>query len=390
MKPLAQDFTVIARSPERLTFVMEPGLIKLPSGRLLATFPYLDPRQKNRQLPDWFNLYVSDDGGASWRRQGSLDLVIGMPFVVEGHLYMLGNRRGRRDIVITRSDDEGETWTPLTTLFRGQYWNCPTGFVIKNGFLYRATGGSQGSGRETLVIACDLSKDLLDPAAWRISNRLLYPGTPPELAREGKVRGGHWLEPNVVEVKGRLYVLSTVKITSESGWTTPGTVAVCSLEDDGVTLDYRFLQYYPTPGGQLKFHIIYDEVSGLFWRTMNLPADTSSPPDPRWAAREEIRPVVVTEEGERRIQANKGGDRRILALSCSLDALNWLQAGVIAMTPRPWEGFQYAVPLVDGDDLLVISRTSLDGVNQHDANLITLHRVMDFRSLALDIHPRFE
>ena len=43
------------------------------------------------------------------------------------------------------------------------------------------------------------------------------------------------------------------------------------------------------------------------------------------------------------------------------------------------------------DDLLVIARTSLDGVNQHDSNLITLHRVRDFRSLALqDVHPRYD
>lgn len=150
--------------------------------------------------------------------------------------------------------------------------------------------------------------------------------------------------------------------------------ALCELQDDGVELTYRFLQYYPTPGGQLKFHIIYDEVSGLYWRTMNLPTDTSSPPDPRWQAR-----------------GNFGGDRRILALSYGTDALNWVQAASIATTPRPWEGFQYAMPLVDGDDLLVVSRTSLNGVNQHDTNLITLHRVPDFRLLALsEIHPRYD
>jgi hypothetical protein len=107
---------------------------------------------------------------------------------------------------------------------------------------------------------------------------------------------------------------------------------------------------------------------------MNLPALTSSPSDPRWDAR-----------------GNFGGDRRLLALAYSIDALNWVQAGCIAATARPWEGFHYAMPLIDGADLLVIARTSLDGANQHDSNLITLHRVANFRALAWpDIHPRFE
>jgi hypothetical protein len=37
--------------------------------------------------------------------------------------------------------------------------------------------------------------------------------------------------------------------------------------------------------------------------------------------------------------------------------------------------------LIDGDDLVVMCRTSQGGLNNHDTNLITLHRIRDFRHL---------
>lgn len=41
--------------------------------------------------------------------------------------------------------------------------------------------------------------------------------------------------------------------------------------------------------------------------------------------------------------------------------------------------------IVTSDDLVVLSRTSRDAKDQHDADLCTIHRVRDFRSLAMDL-----
>jgi hypothetical protein len=57
------------------------------------------------------------------------------------------------------------------------------------------------------------------------------------------------------------------------------------------------------------------------------------------------------------------------------------------MSANPLQSFHYAAPLIDGDDLLIISRTSRDANNQHDSDLVTFHRVADFRRLALDLRP---
>ena len=380
MQLLAQAHSVVGRSPAPQVVCMEPGLAVLPSGRLLATFPYLSHLRQHPKPPDYrpgqLNICASDDEGASWRTLATMPLVTGTPFLADSALYLLGHREERRDVVILRSQDEGRSWSGESTLFEGHYWNCPTAIAFTGGCIYRALGGYEPGGRETLVIAGKLARDLMDPAAWRMSNKLPFPGVPRELVLGGdaNMETAHWLEPNVIELRGKLRVLCTVKIANRAGWITPGLAALCALEDDGSKLWYRFLQYHPMPGAQLKFHIVYDERTRLYWRTTNLPAETSVPADPRWDAR-----------------GNFGGDRRFLALTYGTDGLNWLPAGFIAATPRPWEGFQYAAPCIHGEDLLVVSRTSLNGANQHDTNQITFHRVKDFRKLALEhVHPQFD
>ena len=55
------------------------------------------------------------------------------------------------------------------------------------------------------------------------------------------------------------------------------------------------------------------------------------------------------------------------------------------MTRNPLEAYSSASVLVRGGDLLLLSRTSQGDKNQHDTNLVTLHRVKQFRTLALDL-----
>jgi hypothetical protein len=50
----------------------------------------------------------------------------------------------------------------------------------------------------------------------------------------------------------------------------------------------------------------------------------------------------------------------------------------------------YARPVIDGEDLAIISRTSINAPNQHDADCATFHRVRDFRRLALNLFPEPE
>lgn len=383
-EPLAQDYTVIYRTGSLDIRTDAPSLVRLPSGRLLTTFVLIDSRKDltvgpHRELRTL--VLRSEDNGASWEQVGSLDLDDGLPFLHDGRLYLLCNRRGRRDILVTCSSDEGETWASPVTLFEGRYWNTVGGHIVQDGQLYwafgqaNAEGAFNAAGSRAVVVAGDLSRDLMAAGAWRISPSLTYPGTPNSLRPGLYARGDrpfmdHWLEPNVVSVQGRVRVLLRLRI---DGYATSHLAAVCDVTDDREELGFRFTQFHPMPGAQNNFHIIRDGTSGLFWTPVNMPTRTQ---DLGFARVLRASPFAGT----------PGNERRILALIYSVDALNWFQAGCIAMWPSPLQGFQYAAPLVDGDDLLIASRTSEAGRNQHDNDLVTLHRVRDFGSLALDVH----
>lgn len=73
-----------------------------------------------------------------------------------------------------------------------------------------------------------------------------------------------------------------------------------------------------------------------------------------------------------------------------LDGLNWFQAGCVAQAAKISQSFMYAVPVIDGDDLAIIARSSINAPHPHDADHATFHRVANFRRLALNLFPQAE
>ena len=158
--------------------------------------------------------------------------------------------------------------------------------------------------------------------------------------------------------------------------------AVLDFEDKGGPIDLKFTQFHPMPGGQLKFCVIWDEQTKLFWATANLVVDGQGAFD--WFR-----------EGEKRgnfsyASGLGGNDRRFLMLLYGLDGLNWFQAGCVAQAGKISQSFMYARPVIDGDDLAIIARSSIHAPNQHDADHATFHRVKNFRRLALKLVPEEE
>ena len=408
-EPLAQQYVVVHKvrdldDPKKAVCVGTPDILQLPSGRLIASMELWLKRPTSGDeggidYPNHCKIKASNDGGKTWQQISTNGITWGSLFYVNDALHMIGNDPHKRDIRIIRSRDDGRTWSKPVTLFDdSRYHGSATPVHVKDGFAYRAFE-DMNRGSASLVVAGDLSKDLLDPTAWRMSNKVEPPRQTPSLSRgvatkkDGRDSGGNWfLEGNVVEIRDELYVLLRTRIDVQL---TAGLTSVCRLEDDGQTMKYRFVQFYPMPGGQNKFKIIYDDRSGLYWTCSSMVPDPYQPPQPL---------------ADRGFAGNPGNTRRILMLSYSLDGLNWFQAGCIAMSRNPLESFHYASHVVVGDDLLVLSRSSIgasnlygdytwnSGIasgkaklpyNNHDSNMITLHRVKNFRSLALDLRPDF-
>ncbi len=410
VEPLAQQYVVVhhvrdLNDPKQAVCVGTPDIIRLPSGRLIASMELWLKRPTSSDeggfdYPNHCKIKVSDDDGKTWNQVSTNGITWGSLFYVKDALYMIGNDPHKRDIRIIRSTDRGKSWSEPATLFSdSRYHGSATPVHVKGGFAYRAFEDLD-RGSASLVVAGDLSKDLLDPGTWRMSNKVEPPRDTPSLSRNASTKkdvrdsGGNWfLEGNVVEIRGELYVLLRTSIDVQL---TAGMTSVCKLEDDGKQMKYRFLQFYPMPGGQNKFKIIYDDNSGLYWTCTSIVPDPYQDPTPPAA---------------RGFAGNPGNSRRILILNYSIDGLNWFQAGCVAMSKNPLESFHYASSVVVGGDLLVLSRSGIGGdtgysdytwrtgdttgkaklpYNNHDSNMITLHRVKDFRSLALDLKPDYE
>ncbi|MBM4093146.1 MAG: exo-alpha-sialidase [Planctomycetes bacterium] len=375
--PLAQEFTVIAQinprpdtSTGRYTIADAPSLVRLADGGLLCATPFVN-RKRNPsggtedERRNWFrternvwddrgllHFHRSDDQGRTWKKLSQeLEFQCGRLIQQGKTLYFLGVGRYRNGgIQISRSNDGGVSWAAPTRLFEGAYYQASTGMVIRDGRLYWCFGAASEQGKfnsygsRTVVVAADFNRDLTQRDAWRISKALTFPSDALNGIRSGtSPSADHWLEGNVVESGGRLLVLWRSKIDDS---TTLNLAAVCTLEDDGALLDYRFSRFYPVPGAHLHFHILRDDQTGIYWMT------------------------------------SQAGTRGRLALHCSHDALNWLHAAYLVVWPKATQASNYTGPFIDGQDLLFGARTAYQAPNNHDNDLVTFHRVRNFRSLA--------
>lgn len=387
-EPLSQEYRIVFHNPDRERYVEGPGLVRMNDSSLIAVVPVV-PRNEwsaeRRATQSRTHILRSNDGGQNWSQVSELPYYSAAPWIHKGDLFLFANKGGTKsrndDLLLLKSTDGGNTWSEAVTLFEGHFWNCHTGMVQKADRLYWATDDlALGKLRGPRLIAGDLSGDPMNPKAWRLSDPVPFPGVPDAMTNpKFAALSSQYLEPNVIEVQGKLRVMMTVKPKRQS---TSGLAAVLDFEDKGGPIKLKFTQYHPMPGGQLKFCIIYDEKSKLFWATANLVVDSQGAYE--W-----------WQDGERRgnlafASGVGGNDRRFLMLMYGLDGMNWFQAGCVAQAAKISQSFMYARPVIDGDDLAIIARSSINAPNQHDADHATFHRVKNFRSLALNLAPEPE
>lgn len=81
-------------------------------------------------------------------------------------------------------------------------------------------------------------------------------------------------------------------------------------------------------------------------------------------------------------QSNTYLSRYKLALYFSKDAMNWNFAGIVAEGDSKREARGYPYMNICGDDILVVTRCGdEDSSSLHDNNMISLHRISNFRDL---------
>lgn len=347
---------------------------------------------------------VSDDGGGKWRETARLPMLHALLFSAGGALYLLGTDKR---LLISRSDDGGETWSALAVLDDERPWDGGGGRIdFHNGQLYLLYEEHIDDAFDwpncylrLLAAPVEAGVDLRDKRFWRMS----APFDTRPLALNGNAGVPFWprgeltpgaadgrfcgtpgaLEGNVVRVYDPRHVFydpagrdMLLFMRAHSGGNgNLGAVLKATDHADGAleiapltTPAGALLHYVPLPGGQMKFHIIHDAVSGLYWMVSTQCTDCLTRPEHLPPERYGI----------------PDNERRRLQLHFSRNAFNWCYAGMVALGPEGERSSRhYANMAVVGRDLLILARSGdARAHSAHNGNLLTLHRVRDFRSLA--------
>ena len=420
VRPLADEFTVVCRSadPENV-FCYTPGICRLDTGRLVATCDYGGPGMQGEK--ETGRIYLSDDRGVTWRQTGTFALCHARPFVAGGRLYVLGHRG---DLGAVVSDDGGESWSETRMFGTEQKWHASACNVwYEKGNVYLAMENmapnpekrDYGWGVDRLrpvLMRAKASDDLTEKANWTFAEtfhfdalfdenpdmEFRYFGVPWYKAftayqwkNGAKWENGHpdavarcqptgWLETNVVRImdpddewydpSGSTFHLFMRSNTSGSGYAAlakvkenaDGTMTT-SLEKAPSGVPTLFV---PFPGGQMRFHVLWDDRTRLYWLLSTQATDTM--------VRREKLP-----EGRYNLPYD---ERQRLQLLFSKNMMDWCFAGIVTIGASVKESRHYASMAIDGDDLVILSRSGTPKAKTpHNVDMITFHRITDFRSL---------
>ena len=422
MTPLAQDYVALYKSDDpQNTCAYSPGIWRCPNGRLLATMDLGSLRQNEKPNPDGSpkpaheglncRVMTSDHGDENWDTRADLDLYHARPFAAGGSLYVMGHRG---DLKIARSTDNGTTWSNAIKLTEGEFWHqAPANVWHANGCVYlvmerrrdRNVEGWYPSELEPILMRGRISDDLTRRESWTMAKTPVfheavsdhgsdgfgipfYPGRYPEvwMAKDGK-RGAApigWLEANVIQLldpnhvwhdpTGKTFHLWLRAHTGLTNYAMMARVQENGSQPGEGDMELSFesapsgvpIHYLPMPGGHMKFHVLYDEQTKTYWLLSSQSTDSMRnidrmPPD-RYGLPD--------------------NQRSRLQLHFSTNMVDWIFAGMVCIGETENCSRHYASMAIDGDDLVVLSRSGdKHGLNPHDTNMITFHRVSEFRSL---------
>ncbi|MDD3153892.1 MAG: sialidase family protein [Victivallaceae bacterium] len=320
-------------------------------------------------------IFLSDDHGSSWRATSArIPMLHENLFRAGKWLYLVGQCG---PLAVSRSDDNGEHWSPVSILEDQHSWCDGVGRVNFHGdrvYVPYGRAFEAGPWSMPMVLSACVNDDLTRKESWTISE----PFDPRPIMESSRAGGIPCVEfPGIIEGNlTRIYDEQhefydpsgqTMLLFYRTSWErlpegmgNLGAVLRC-VEDpvDGKlrtkrlkTRDGRELFYLPWPGGAIKFNLDYDPTGKCYWMVASQPDGVHSP-------------------------------RRRLGLYFSRNAFDWNSAGIVAEGPSDNGARNYAALLIDGEDLLILSRSGDERAkSDHDNNLVTLHTIKNFRSLA--------
>lgn len=418
IQPLAQTHVVIDRSPDaKKIFLGTPGIVVGPDGCLLATVDLFGPGVDQVPWPKGIlpgsggavvgKIFLSQDDGKTWTLTATYPFFHARPFVAGGRIYVLGQCG---DLMIIASGDGGKTWTTPAKLTQGQTWHASSNNVwYSRGNVYLVMERHEERNLQRCWRIADVApvlmragetSDLTRPESWTFASSLVFEDvvTPDQLEYFGvpfypcaadtavwltpdrPMNPIGWLEANVVQFTDPTHLWTDPSghtfhlfLRSHTGRTGYAAMAKVVENSDGsmTTLletapSGKKILYTPLPGGQMKFYVLWDEPTRLFWLVGTQATDSMTRPECLPPDRYNL----------------PDNERRRLVLHFSKNMIDWCFAGLVAIGENERASRHYGSMTVAGDDLLIVSRSGDEQAqSSHNGNLFTFHRVKHFRSL---------
>lgn len=354
---------------KRGKFIGSPTLTLLPNGHYVAAHDLF--RNGGAESPagrGTTKVFRSTDRGRTWRKTSQLSRAgWSTIFAHQGAVYLTGTTKQGGPGVIRRSRDEGRTWTNPTNAQNGLIapsgGGTPNTPVVHGGRLWVAHGRR--------ALSAPVGADLLLASSW---------------TRSGVQR------PDPSYLGGRFTFWSEGQIVASP---TQGVLILPKIKDLPYTALLRFPnparkpQFDPAndfarlPGAGKKFGVRYDPVSGRFWALTN--------PVLKRHQRQANRPWSIWRFWRKPV--SPALIRNAAAIYSSADLRRWdFERVFLYSRDVDHVGFQYLNFSIEGNDLVVVSRTAFkvgfwNTPRAHDSNLMTFHRVRNFRTRPANPYP---
>lgn len=364
-------------------YIGTPCIIQTTTGRIIMSH---DIYGSSASKVGWGTILVSDDMGQTFTKTlevaslfwGNLFEYDGKIFIIYTSNFTLGGAYDEGDIAMRYSTDDGDTWSSEIILFSDDgtfkgYLTHATNVIMKDG--YMAMGVAKANTTTTFASYIQVGvlygnlTDLTNPSNYSLSsfqslNTSLYPikiGTTASATKRpsGAAAAKGHLEPCLVEHASGIRMHCRLEQTPNSGYSVYYDVT-WNASNPPASVISTTPNYHEMFGGQLKFQITWDETSSKFWTVVN------------WN-----KVKYFTD------------NRYELFLAYSTNAIDWTVCQKVGgwEYSSAWEteitnkGTQYASFIIKNNDIYFAARTTSDsGANQHDADLLTLTKISNFRS----------
>lgn len=344
-------------------YVSDPCILVLSNGDYLASHAQFGSASGS-STSGTTRVFRSADKGVTWTKvNGGNNLggiLRGSLFQHGGAVYLLGANKDTSGnvAVMFKSTDNGNSWTSASFASFGGMATPDNVLLCSNRLWAAATRSS---------FSCAAEADPFQQTSWTRGEGFPTPSDA-------------WLPGTGFNTTDNFIGEGQITASSERGLAILPKVRLLPYTalarvhpvSGGVFFDPD-LDFVPLPGGEKKFGVRFDPASGKYFMLANpnLPAHDGS----------SLAPDLK---------------RNTAAVLSSRNLRLWSVEKLFLYSPNiDYEGFQYFNFDIDGDDLVVASRTAFDvGGNKpprgHDSNLLTFHRIPDFRNLVRNHVLRLE